>query len=50
MTKSKSTTKSSSNARRIHNPVTNTYYQVRVKNTSAGNKGTIIGKWSPKKK
>ncbi len=36
--------------KRIHNPVTNSYYSVRVKNTSAGKKGTIIGKWTPKKK
>ena len=42
--------KTSSNTKRIHNPVTNTYYSVRVKNTSAGKKGTIMGKWSPKKK
>ena len=25
------------------------YYSVREKNTSAGKKGTIIGKWSPSK-
>jgi hypothetical protein len=43
-------TSSSSNTKRIHNPVTNTYYSVRVKNTSAGRKGTIMGKWSSKKK
>lgn len=33
--------------KRISNPVTGTYYQIRVRSTSAGNKGTIIGKWSP---
>jgi methyl coenzyme M reductase subunit C len=33
---------------RIHNPVTNSYYQVRRRSTSAGKKGTIIGKWSSK--
>ncbi len=36
--------------KKIYNPITNTYYQVRVKNTPAGKKGTIIGTWSPKKK
>ena len=33
---------------RIHNPITNTYYQVRQKTTKAGQKGSIIGKWSSK--
>ena len=41
------TTKSSTS--RIHNPITNTYYRIRIKSTSAGKKGTIIGKWSSKK-
>lgn len=36
--------------KRISNPVTGTYYRIRVRNTSAGNKGTILGKWSPPKK
>jgi hypothetical protein len=42
-------TTNTTNTKRIHNPVTNTYYSVRVRNTSSGKKGTIIGKWSPKK-
>lgn len=33
---------------RIYNPVTNSYYQIRQKTTSAGRKGSIIGKWSNK--
>lgn len=33
---------------RIHNPVTNTYYQIRQRSTSAGSKGSIVGKWSSK--
>lgn len=33
--------------KRIYNPVTKTYYQVRVKTTSAGQKGSILKKWSP---
>jgi|GEM_PF-2218084 len=43
----KTTTKSNT-TKRISNPVTGTYYQIRVRSTSAGNKGTIIGKWSSK--
>lgn len=39
-----------SSVKRIHNPITNSYYQLRVRNTSEGNRGTIIGKWSPPKK
>jgi|LDZT01.1.fsa_nt_gi hypothetical protein len=35
---------------RIYNPVTNSYYQIRQKSTSAGKKGSIMGKWSSKKK
>ncbi len=53
MNKSKSKQGSSSRSQskvRIHNPVTNTYYQVRRRSTSAGRKGTIIGKWSSKTK
>lgn len=34
---------------RIRNPVTGTYYKIRVRNTSAGKRGTILGKWSPPK-
>ena len=34
---------------RIHNTVTNTYYRIRQRSTSAGQKGTIIGKWKGKK-
>jgi len=37
-------------AKRIYNPVTRTYYSIRIKDTSAGNKGSIIGKWHPPKK
>jgi len=33
---------------RIYNPVTNSYYQIRQRTTSAGRKGSIIGKWSSK--
>lgn len=44
----KSGVKAISSTTRIHNPVTNSYYSLRVRNTSAGKKGTIIGKWSPK--
>jgi len=33
--------------KRIYNPVTKTYYQIRVRSTSAGQKGSIIKKWSP---
>jgi hypothetical protein len=47
-TSSKKNTNSSSDRIRIHNPVTNSYYQVRRRTTSAGKKGTIIGKWSNK--
>jgi hypothetical protein len=35
---------------RIHNPVTNSYYQIRQKSTSAGKRGSIMRKWSSKKK
>jgi hypothetical protein len=42
--------KAKSNTIRISNPVTGTYYRLRVHSTSAGNKGTIMGKWSPPKK
>ncbi|KUK77135.1 MAG: hypothetical protein XD93_0517 [candidate division WS6 bacterium 34_10] len=46
MAKKKSTIKKI----RIHNPVTNSYYKIRQKSTSAGKKGSIMGKWSSKKK
>lgn len=42
--------KGGSSVTRIHNPVTNSYYKLRTRSTSAGKKGTIVGKWSPKKK
>jgi hypothetical protein len=32
---------------RIHNPTTKSYYATRERSTSAGPKGSIIGKWSP---
>jgi len=38
--------KTSTRRKRIYNPVTKSYYSVRVKSTKAGKKGTIIGKWS----
>jgi len=31
--------------KKLYNPVTRTYYKVRIKNTKNGNKGSIIGKW-----
>ena len=37
--------------RRIRNPVTGKYYEVRQRSTSSGTKGQIKGLWkSPKKK
>lgn len=36
--------------KRIYNPITKSYYQIRVRSTSVGEKGTIIGKWRPPKK
>ncbi len=41
--------KSSSSASRrvrIYNPVTHSYYKLRRRSTSAGNRGSIIAKWS----
>ena len=35
--------------KKIYNPVTKTSYALRVRSTSAGKKGTIIGKWSVNK-
>ena len=34
-------------SKRVHIKSTNTYMAVRERSTSAGNKGTFIGKWSP---
>lgn len=31
--------------KRIYNPVTETYYEIRQRSTSRGNKGTIKGKY-----
>jgi hypothetical protein len=43
--------KKTSAPKRIYNPVTGTYYSVRQRSTSSGNKGSIKGKWKqPKKK
>lgn len=39
-----------STIKRIRNPVTGTYFKIRQRTTSGGNKGTIIGKWSPPNK
>lgn len=33
--------------KRIHNPKTGRYYQVRQRSSSKGQKGTIMGTWSP---
>ena len=35
--------------KRIFNPYTGTYYEIRVRTTKRGKKGTIIGKWKKKK-
>jgi hypothetical protein len=35
--------------KRIYNPYTETYYEIRIKNTSRGKKGTIIGSYKKKK-
>ena len=34
--------------KRIRNPQTGKYYQIRQKNTSKGKKGQIMGKWHKK--
>lgn len=34
-------------AKRVRLPHTKTYMKVREKSTSAGKKGTFMGKWSP---
>lgn len=33
--------------KRIHNPVTGTYYRIRQRSSNKGQKGTIMGKWKP---
>ena len=43
------TTSTNTRITRIRNPVTGTYYRLRVRSTPAGNRGTIMGKWSPPK-
>ena len=35
--------------KRIYNPKTRTYYKIRERTTEYGQKGEILGKWSPKK-
>jgi hypothetical protein len=35
--------------KKIYNPYTGTYYEIRTKTTSRGQKGTIIGVWKKKK-
>jgi hypothetical protein len=35
--------------KRIHNPVTGKYYEVRQKTSKRGKPGQIKGLWSPKK-
>lgn len=39
--------KKSSVTKRISNPVTGTYYRLRIRTTPAGRRGTIMGKWRP---
>ena len=36
--------------KRIYNPVTKKYYEVRQRTTKKGRKGQIKGLWSPKNK
>jgi len=36
--------------KRIHNPVTGKYYEVRQRSSKAGKKGQIKGLWSSSKK
>ena len=36
--------------KRIHNPVTGKYYELRQRSTVNGDAGQIKGLWSPKKK
>jgi hypothetical protein len=33
--------------KRIYNPKTGRYYQIRQRSSSKGQKGTIMGTWSP---
>ncbi len=35
--------------KRIYNPVTETYYEIRQRTTEYGQKGEIKGKWKKKK-
>jgi hypothetical protein len=35
--------------KRIHNPTTGRYYQIRQRSSSKGERGTIMGTWSPPK-
>jgi len=36
--------------KRIHNPTTRKYYKLRERTTSKGQKGQILGTWTPKTK
>ena len=36
--------------KRIYNPVTGTYYEIRQRSTVRGEKGTIKGKWKSKRR
>lgn len=36
--------------KRIHNPKTGRYYQIRQRSSTKGPKGSIMGTWSPPKK
>lgn len=36
--------------KRIHNPTTGRYYQIRQRSSTKGPKGSIMGTWSPPKK
>jgi hypothetical protein len=40
---------SNEHKKRIHNPVTGRYYQIRQRSSSKGERGTIMGTWSPPK-
>ncbi len=39
-----------STKRRIYNPVTGKYYEIRQRTTKHGRRGQIKGLWKPKKK
>lgn len=46
MSKTKKTKSSSTSPRkRLYNPTTKSYYKVRERTTSRGQKGTIMSKW-----